>query len=160
QGTALRLLQRQGASRMDAHDRCSRRNEDRGEGDECRGAGSVIAATMTSTAVPRTRAPLTFRLATLLVRHRVRGGHRLIEFAHRRGWLNCVVQYKLGPDVSLQVPLFRPENRWSADDVRGYEHALVRGLVARLQCRPSPLRLIDCGADIGIMPALIASQLP
>ena len=62
---------------------------------------------------PWTTAPLSFRLATFLNRHRIRGGYRLLDTAAALGWLDGLMRYELGNGVSILVPLARPENRAS-----------------------------------------------
>lgn len=106
------------------------------------------------------RAPWSFRLGKLLIDHRVRGGYRLLETARQRGWLNVLVRYRLSDGVDLDVPLYRPENPWSERDVREYEALAISLLVETLRRRPGPATLVDCGADIGLVSALLAAQYP
>jgi len=105
------------------------------------------------------RPPWSFRLASFLNRNGVRGGYRLLNVADRLHWLDCCVRYELTPRISFGVPLYRPETRWSRRDVLGYEKRLVECLAERLSAWPGPVRLLDCGADIGTLSALLASRL-
>ena len=105
-------------------------------------------------------APWLFRAASFLIEHRIRGGDRLVDWASRLGVMNCRVRYPLSSRVSLDVPLYRPDNQWSRNEVVGYESKLI-GLVSRLaNPLPGPVRLIDCGADIGTVSALLTSRCP
>ena len=64
---------------------------------------------------PRSRAPWHFRMAKHLIRQGWRGPGRVIRGAHRLGLLNCVVRYSLTDSLTVDVPLYRPENWWDAD---------------------------------------------
>jgi len=106
----------------------------------------------------RSAAPWYFRLAKLLQRHELRGGYRLAELAERLGGLDRVVRYPLGHGITLAVPLYRRENRWARPDVLAYERRLVAQLVSGIEALPGPVRLVDVGADIGAVTALVAAQ--
>jgi FkbM family methyltransferase len=106
----------------------------------------------------RSSPPWHFRFAKWLIRNRLRGGYRLIELAEKRGWLNCVVEYKLSDDVKLSVPLWRRENQWALPDLQAYELALVSILGRSSRLLSQPVRWIDVGADIGALTALVAAQ--
>lgn len=104
------------------------------------------------------RAPLVFTLAKWMQRLNLRGGHHLQRLAREQGWLNVSLRYRLSPRVQLEVPLA----------LRGYDEArvieyerqaitFVAGLVARL---PSPVMLLDCGADIGLISAHMVAACP
>jgi FkbM family methyltransferase len=109
---------------------------------------------------PAGRAPWHFRLAKFLIRHRLRGGYRLIETARRRGWLDALARYPLADGIALDVPLYRKENSWRERDVREYEAEAISLLVESSRQRPGPVTLVDCGADIGVFSVLLAAQCP
>ena len=109
---------------------------------------------------PLSRPPWHFRLAKHLIRRGWRGPAVLIRGAHRLGLLNHVVRYPLSDSVTVDVPLYRPENWWDADEVRAYEAPLVEALAAAAGAKSGPLRLVDCGAEIGLFSALMVARLP
>lgn len=109
---------------------------------------------------PWTTAPLSFRLATFLNRHRIRGGYRLLDTAAALGWLDGLMRYELGNGVSILVPLARPENRWTQEDVERYEWRPVGLFCEHLAALRAPVRLVDCGADIGLFAARVAARVP
>lgn len=115
---------------------------------------------MTRQAKRWTRPPWSFRLATFLNRHRIRGGYRLLDTAAALGWLDGLVRYRLGEKVEILVPIGRPENRWSQDDVESYEHRGVSFFSERLRALGGDVRLVDCGADIGLFSARAAASIP
>ena len=104
-----------------------------------------------------TRAPLLLRLAKTMVRHRIRGGDRLVEILDQLGLLDMVVQYQLGRGVGFSVPLFRPDTCWDQREVEDYERQLIH-LLCRLLERLSDVVLFDCGADIGTFSALVCAE--
>jgi FkbM family methyltransferase len=106
------------------------------------------------------RAPWHFRLAKSLIRHRVRGGYRLLATARKLGWLDMVVRYPLSDRISLDVPLYRDENLWNEHDLHAYEAESIDLLAAQVSRRPEPVTLLDCGADIGLFSALLAARCP
>lgn len=104
--------------------------------------------------------PWHFRLAKDLIRRGVRGPGLWLRLAHRLGLLNCVATYRLEHEVDVDVPLSRWENLWDASEVRAYEASLFDALAPRLiaSAGDRPTTLIDCGADIGLFPVLLASR--
>jgi FkbM family methyltransferase len=108
----------------------------------------------------RTKPPWSFRLATLLNRHRIRGGYRLLDTAAALGWLYGLVRYELAGGVAILVPLARRENRWTKAEVEQYEWRPVALFCERLAALALPVRLVDCGADIGLFAARVAARVP
>lgn len=110
--------------------------------------------------VRRSSAPWSFRLAKLLIRSGLPGGYRVLDIARRRGWLNCLVRFRIGDGVDIDVPLYRPENLWDRRDVLDYDPPLIDDLVQTAARFPAPRVLIDCGADIGTVSVLVAARDP
>lgn len=111
-------------------------------------------------AAPLSAVPWYFRLGRFLSRHRIRGGDRLLSTVRRHGLLDRVVEYSLGRDVKLRVPLWRPCNQWLPGDVLNYEAAFMRALcdaICRLQ---RSVTFVDCGADIGTVSAHVVARCP
>lgn len=108
----------------------------------------------------RTKPPWSFRLAAFLNRHRIRGGYRLLDTAAAVGWLDGLVRYELGNGVAILVPLARRENRWTRQDVEQYEWRPVALFCEHLAALGGPVRLVDCGADIGLFAARVAARVP
>ena len=103
-------------------------------------------------------APWRFRLAKYLIRHNLRGGHRLILHAQQNGSFNRVVRYSISPNVSFSVPLYRECNLWDREDVLSYETPLVDSLVNALAATRGNITFVDCGADIGIVSVRLAAR--
>lgn len=101
--------------------------------------------------------PWHFRLAKWLIRNRVRGGFQMIELAERMGWLNSDCRYELSDRVSVDVPLYRRVNQLALPDLLAYERPLVKLLTSTINGFPQPVTWIDCGADIGILTALVTA---
>ena len=97
------------------------------------------------------------RLGAFLVRAD-RGGYKLLNIAQRRGWLDKVVRYQISPNVTIDVPVFRPENRWTAGHVNAYERELVEDLTAAARAAAGAPVLVDCGADIGTISVLVTAR--
>lgn len=108
----------------------------------------------------RTQPPWSFRLASFLNRHGIRGGYRLLDTAAALGWLDGLVRYELTRDVAILVPLARRENRWTQEEVESYEWRPVAQFCERLAALAAPVRLVDCGADIGLFSARVAARVP
>jgi len=102
--------------------------------------------------------PWHFRLAKDLIRRGVRGPGLWLRLAHRLGLLNCVATYRFEHDVDIDVPLSRWENLWDAGEVRDYEIDLFDELAPLLREQAAIATLIDCGADIGLFPLLLAAR--
>jgi FkbM family methyltransferase len=119
----------------------------------------IVPSRSTSVPVVR-RPPISLRVGAYLVRHGYRGGYRLLGLASRRGWLDRIVRYQLGPQVTFDVPLFRPDNRWDAVDVREYDPRLTADLAQVVRESGTPPVLIDCGADIGVVSVLVVAATP
>lgn len=118
---------------------------------------------MSTAAVPvpdAQSAPLLFRLGTWLCDHRLRGGDRLMDLARSFGQLNRVVQYRLSRGTLIDVPLYRIENCWSAREVSEYEPELIDAFTNSVRHTSGPVRLIDCGADIGTVSTVLYSKCP
>jgi FkbM family methyltransferase len=114
-----------------------------------------------STSVPVVRRPpISLRVGAYLVRHRYRGGYRLLALAAQRGWLDRIVRYRLAPAVTFDVPVFRPDNRWDAVDIREYDPRLTGDLAQVVRESGTPPVLIDCGADVGVVSVLVLAATP
>jgi FkbM family methyltransferase len=81
----------------------------------------------------------------------------MIELAERMGWLDFDCRYKLSDHVSVDVPLYRRVNQLALPDLLAYERPLVKLLTETINAFPQPATWIDCGADIGILTALVAA---
>lgn len=105
------------------------------------------------------RPPLLFAVAKGMMRHKLRGGWRLLRLLDSLGYFNGkIVKYELRQGYCVFVPIYRPE-RWDRVDLQGYERKLIAALVdAALDCK-GPLTIVDCGADIGLISVLLAARL-
>ena len=104
--------------------------------------------------------PFVLRIGSWLNARGLRGSHRLRTLARSLGQLNRVVQYSLPRDVHIDVPLYRPENCWTAQELNEYEPELVNALAEAAGNATGPVRLIDCGADIGTISTVLYSRCP
>jgi len=107
---------------------------------------------------PCRRVPWSFRLARLLIRCRVRGGHRLLETTRRLGWLNRVVRYPLADGIPIDIPLFRDDNCRDAAEIAAYESDLMGMLRRILGALSGPVAVIDGGADIGLFTMRLVAE--
>ena len=82
----------------------------------------------------------------------------MIELAERMGWLDFDCRYRLSEQVSVDVPLYRRVNQLALPDLLAYERQLVKLLIDKINAFPRPTTWIDCGADIGILTALVAAD--
>jgi FkbM family methyltransferase len=104
--------------------------------------------------------PWHFRLAKWLIRNRIRGGFQLVELAERLKWLDLDCRYVLSGQVSVDIPLYRRVNQLALPDLLAYERDLVTILAEQISQFSAPAIWIDCGADIGILTALVAARCP
>lgn len=100
-----------------------------------------------------------FRLLKYLIRKKVRGCGRLFDLLQRRGYFKQVILCS-APGVTLEVPLYRPDNCMDDWDFQNYERDLLDTAVGICGSYPGDLTLVDCGADIGVFSALMVSRLP
>jgi FkbM family methyltransferase len=105
-----------------------------------------------------TSPPWHFRLAKWMMRKNVPGGHRLINTTSNLGLLNVTARYSLNDRITIDVPLYRESNRWDRQDVWEYDIPTVERLSNAIESLPEPVVFIDCGADIGIMSILVATE--
>lgn len=104
--------------------------------------------------------PWHFRLAKWLIRNRIRGGFQIIELAERMRWLDLDCRYKLSDQVTVDIPLYRRVNQLALPDLLAYERGLVTLLSEKIAQFKSPPVWIDCGADIGVLTALVVARCP
>ena len=121
--------------------------------------GHIMSTPAVSAAAVQTT-PFLFRLGSWLNDRHLRGGHRLVDLARSFGQLNRVVQYTLPRGTLIDVPLYRSENCWSAREVEEYEPELIDAFTNAVRHTSGPVRLIDCGADIGTISTVLYSRCP
>jgi FkbM family methyltransferase len=90
----------------------------------------------------------------------MRGGYRLLSLTRRLGMLDRVVRYRIADDMTLDVPISRPENAGARADVFRYQTEMIDDLVATVTSMSGPVTFIDCGADIGLVSVLVAARCP
>src|SRR5579871_5003418 len=108
---------------------------------------------------PRNHAPLLFTLATSLVRHKVRGGSRLLQLIQSAGLLDRPVRYPLGGGLHIDVPISRLDNCWDRETIDSYETEAIECFTTEARRLSAPIAYIDCGADIGIFALKVAAML-
>jgi len=104
--------------------------------------------------------PLLFRFARCLIRHRLRGGYRLIEWLERSGRLNVTARYALSDRIAVEMPLWRRPNQLAECESLAYEQQLVGAVTKELTAIGLPAVLVDCGADVGLVAGLLCAQSP
>jgi FkbM family methyltransferase len=102
--------------------------------------------------------PWHFRLAKWLIRNRIRGGFQIIELAERLKWLDLDCRYQLSEQVTVDIPLYRRVNQLALPDLLAYERGLVTLLSEKIAQFKPPSVWIDCGADIGVLTALVVAR--
>jgi FkbM family methyltransferase len=102
------------------------------------------------------REPLLFTTLKALCRSPLRGGHRLFAIAERIGLLHGVLRYLIDERHPVYVPITR---RWDLRDIRTYESELVSTIASKAHSFPGNITLIDCGADVGLLSALLLSKI-
>ncbi len=107
---------------------------------------------------PTTPPPRLFRLARGLIRRRIRGGYRLIEWLERSGRLNRSAVYAMSDRIAVELPLWRRPNQLDDVEARNYEQALVLAVSRELEAFRLRTLLIDCGADVGLLAGLLIAQ--
>lgn len=106
------------------------------------------------------RAPLLLSLVRFMMRRRIRGAWRLYELLKRRGYFQSkIIRYEIKKGFSVHVPIYRPERRWDRFDLLHYECELLDTLVHIASTSNSPLTIVDCGADLGVISILLAARL-
>lgn len=111
-----------------------------------------------STSTPRVGPPLLFTLARGMVRRGVPGGYRIIEWLERNGMLNTLARYRLSERVSIQIPLWRRPNQLNLTEACNYERPLIDFVARQIEAFAAPTTLIDCGADVGLISALLMAR--
>lgn len=100
--------------------------------------------------------PWHYRLAKRLIRSGMRGPGAWLRLAARRGWLPELARLPVDARLAVDLPLRRREYWWDAAEILAYETALLDAVAERVAECERPLTLVDCGADIGLFPALLA----
>ena len=104
-------------------------------------------------------APLLFSIVKRIRRRGIRGAWRLTKLLENHGYFRGkIVRYEISKGFPIYVPIYRPE-RWDRIDLLTYEHNLIETLVHTASARNSPLTIIDCGADLGLISILLGARL-
>jgi FkbM family methyltransferase len=90
-------------------------------------------------------------------RNGFRGGYRLERVACARGSFDVVVRHRLGPSVSLNVPLAK--RSYDRRFIQSYEWELIDTVSDLAKQLKGPITLIDGGADIGVISAKLVSRI-
>ena len=101
------------------------------------------------------QAPISFRLGHFMIRHRIRGGYRLLDLMRPR-WKGRTADFKLSSSLDFRVPIDCPHYGGSAQSLREYEHALVASVCDAIRGFEH-VTLFDCGADIGLFSAAMCT---
>jgi len=104
----------------------------------------------------RTNPPFYFNIARWMQQRDIRGGHKLERYLGQFGFLNQVVECRPGDSERIYIPI--GARRYDPDTILNYEPELIDFLFDRIESISQPATLLDCGADIGIIGALLASR--
>lgn len=105
--------------------------------------------------------PAWFVTVKFMMRHRMRGAWRLFELLKTRGLFdNKVIRCRIRSGFSIHIPIYRPERRWDRFDLLHYEPELIETFVRGISANSSPVTIVDCGADLGLVSMLIAARRP
>ncbi|HHS83915.1 MAG TPA: FkbM family methyltransferase [Gammaproteobacteria bacterium] len=99
--------------------------------------------------------PLILQIAHFLQHKGIKGGYHLEEVARTRGWLDVLVRFRLRRDVSIDIPAYA--DSYDLSNIPGYEHELIGLIHSHISKSEKPVLLLDCGADIGLLSALLVS---
>ncbi len=99
--------------------------------------------------------PLVLKVAHFLQKKGVRGGCHLEETARAKGWLDVLVRFRLRSDVKIDIPAYA--DSYDLSEIHDYEHELIELVRSRISKSEKPVILLDCGADIGLLSALLVS---
>jgi FkbM family methyltransferase len=101
-------------------------------------------------------APLVYEVARFMMRHRIRGGARLMAMLEASGRLaGRAVLRAFANGTTLYVPL---GESYDIMKVRSYERKLLDVLRDRIAGLSGDVTLIDCGADIGLITAALVDE--
>ena len=104
--------------------------------------------------------PAVFRLARLLMRKDIPGGWRLFTMARKLGMLDVLYRCPLSDRVSVNVPLFSPDDAMDRESVGQYESQVIDMVSYWINQMPGPVDLVDCGANIGLITARLVAACP
>jgi len=107
----------------------------------------------------RTAPPLLFRVAKKMNRRNIRGGYRLMSLAEKAGMLDGVMWNQIDNRIRIAFPLQHEGRSWDSSDLIAYEPELL-GLAAQRLAGWSDITLIDCGAHLGVVSALLCARCP
>lgn len=99
--------------------------------------------------------PLILRIAYFLQKNGIRGGYYLEGKARSMGWFDVLVRVELARGVKIDIPAYT--DSYHLDHVKQYEHKPVNLIQSHFSSSDQPVILLDCGADIGVLSALLVS---
>jgi FkbM family methyltransferase len=107
---------------------------------------------------PRSRPPRLFLLGRRLERRGVHGSSFFLRALKRLGVLHRPVVLPIGKAINVEVLLDRLP--WDAEDLAVYENGYIEELASIARTFPSPVTLVDVGADIGLFALKLISACP
>ena len=102
--------------------------------------------------------PWRFLICRRLGRRKWFGVYRAMRIMLVLGLFNCVARFPLRNGAMMHVPLYREDSWWDEEDVWNYSRELIDVTQQLIHRMIGPVLLIDCGADIGVVSVLLASQ--
>lgn len=100
--------------------------------------------------------PFCFKVVKWLQRKNIRGGYRLEQLCRSVGLLNIQLRYSLSNNNFIDIPI--AQRSYDLVDIMDYEHQSIDYVSSIISQYNQPFFLLDCGADIGLISARLASS--
>jgi FkbM family methyltransferase len=112
--------------------------------------------------IRESRPPLAYELAKYMLRHGVRGGHRLLQAVYRSGIMDRNFVYKIDRKTSVVIPMHLSESyrHYDRHFVAIYENDVIAAMATEAASMLTPVTYVDCGADIGLFASKVALHVP
>lgn len=106
----------------------------------------------------RASPPAYFNLARWMQKKHIHGGYKLERYLTQFGLLNQIVECNTGETERVYIPI--GARRYDSGRILDYEPELIRFISERIASVAEPATLLDCGADVGVIGALLAPRSP
>ena len=104
--------------------------------------------------------PAVFRIIKYLIRNSIPGGYKLLVIARKLRLLDVLYRHKLNDRVSVDIPLYSPDDAMDQKEIDTYETDLIDTVSDCINRMSGPVVLVDCGANIGLISARLVAACP